>query len=484
MDQNHNHDSRKTSQTLSKRLGLTMVLVTLLFASLTDYFLYQSLVHHDQSLLQAKHETYQRIIRFSGVDKLLEVIQQENNNPDDWLIELYQHGELRYQNQRSVAQDPAQTSAPVPAQTQTKRIQNPYWPILDTVRKRWLVQHAYFENSELSKQEKQTQSAPEQAIQLTLGLSSLARQQRQVSYRWGILFSLLPLLLLSLYLIHRVHSRALLPIRDLIETTEQIRSGHSLSARVTVRDPVSELGQLALQTNEFLATTERLVTGMKASLDNVAHDLRTPLTRQRLQIERLLLQSEIQQQPEFFNTLADITEENQRLEQMLTTLMDISEAETGLMKLDIQPFRLETLFSQVVEVCDFLAEEKQLTLEWRCEKSLMIRADINRMRQVLINLLENAIKFSPESSQILLHAQQDNGCVVLSVTDQGPGIGEKDLPYIFDRLYRADKSRQTVGMGLGLSLVKAVIKAHKGQVGVQQQDIGCRFVLRLPILSG
>lgn len=456
-----------TSRALSLRLGLGMLLITLFFASLADYFLYQSLVNKDQSLVKVKAETYLRVAHHSGLEKLIEVIEQEGNNADLWLIEVAQNDTVIYQNQTDTDSG-----------DNTLRISDPYWPILDTVRKRWLVE---FFDLTVKKAGLVVES---NGYHLTLGLSSLPRQAQQVEYRWAILLTLLPLLLLCLWLIHRVHSQALLPIRDLIKATQEIQSGQNLSSRIPVRDQDTELGQLAIQTNDFLANTERLINGMHGSLDNVAHDLRTPLARQRLQIEQLLLSQEVQQQEDLFNTLADIAEDSQRIEQMLSALMDISEAETGLMALYKDRIHLIELFAQVTEVCEFLAEDKSINIEVDCAKSLYLEADINRMRQVLINLLDNAIKFSPDDSRVILKASRSvTRQVVIEVIDQGPGISDQDQVYIFDRLYRADKSRHTKGLGLGLSLVKAIVEAHEGQIEVQNQTRqndtvqGCCFKL-------
>ena len=319
---------------------------------------------------------------------------------------------------------------------------------------------------------------------LTLGLSSLERQARQVTYRWAILLSLLPLLLASIGLVGRVHRKTLQPIRDLIRTTEHIRHGHNLGERVPVRDPDSELGQLARQTNDFLATIERLLNSMRASLDNVAHDLRTPLARQRLRLEQLLLDERVREQPELCATLADIAEEGQRIERMLATLMDIAQAESGTLPLRLEPVELGELLRQVGEIYAFVAEDKGCELSIDCPQPLVAQADALRLRQALLNLLDNALKFAPEHTLIQLEAslQPASDSVLIRVSDQGPGIAEQDLPYIFDRLYRGDQSRSTPGLGLGLSLVRAVVEAHRGRLEASNRpQAGACFSISLPL---
>lgn len=453
-----------TSRGLTLKLATALGLLSLLFASLADYLLYRSLVNQDHSLLEARAANYQRIAAHAGSAKLVEVIAQENLSAEHWLIEIDSTGpggrRSLFTNQRG----PSDAAIPVP------RLANLHWPLLDTRRKRWLVLELPL--TELAAGDR-----------LTLGLSSLERQARQVAYRWAILLSLLPMLLTSIGLVGRVHRKALQPIRDLITTTERIRHGRNLSERVPVRDADSELGQLARQTNDFLATIERLLNGMRASLDNVAHDLRTPLARQRLQLEQLLLDERVREQPELCATLADIAEEGLRIEQMLATLMDIAQAESGTLPLCREPVELGELLRQVGEIYAFVAEDKGCELRIDCPQPLIVHADALRLRQALLNLLDNALKFAPGHSLIQLEASPQPGSdsVLIRVCDRGPGIAEQDLPYIFDRLYRGDKSRSTPGLGLGLSLVRAVVEAHRGHLEVSNRPQGgACFCISLP----
>lgn len=459
-----------TSRGLTLKLAAALGLLTLLFASLADFLLYRSLVDQDRGLLAARAANYQRIAAHAGTAKLIEVLAQERPPAERWLIEIdtpsHTGSPPRFTNQPDVGE------ASAPAQ----RLSSLHWPLLDTWRKRWLVQDVALSPP--------TVEGNAAADRLTLGLSSLERQTQQVAYRWAILLSLLPLLIASIALIGWVHRKALQPIRDLIRTTERIHRGQNLSERVPVRDPHSELGQLARQTNDFLATIERLLDGMRAALDNVAHDLRTPMARQRLQIEQLLLDPRIRQQPELCATLADLAEEGQRIEQMLATLMDIAQAESGTLPLQFEPLELGQLLEQVGEIYCFAVEDKGCELRIDCPPRLIVQADALRLRQALLNLLDNALKFAPEHSLIRLDARLDGApdSILIRVCDEGPGIAEQDLPYIFDRLYRGDQSRSTPGLGLGLSLVKAVVEAHRGTLDVgNRPEGGACFSIRLPL---
>lgn len=462
---------RPTSRGLTLKLAAALGLLSLVFASLADFLLYRSLVNQDRGLLAARAANYQRIAAHAGTAKLIEVIGQEHPSAERWLIEIdtpNHAGSLpRFTNQPDAGES-AGTA---------QRLSSLHWPLLDTRRKRWLVQ-------EVTLPPLGTTDRAVPADRLTLGLSSLERQAQQVAYRWAILLSLLPLLIASIGLVGWVHRQALQPIRDLIRTTERIRHGQNLSERVPVRDPHSELGQLAQQTNDFLATIERLLNGMRASLDNVAHDLRTPMARQRLQVEQLLLDERVREQPELCATLADISEEGQRIESMLATLMDIAQAESGSLPLQIERVDLGQLLEQAGDIYAFVAEDSGCELRIDCPQPLLVQADALRLRQALLNLLDNALKFAPEHSLIQLDAalEPSTHSVLIRVCDQGPGVAEQDLPYIFDRLYRGDKSRSTPGLGLGLSLVRAVVEAHRGTLAVTNRpEGGACFTISLPL---
>lgn len=284
-------------------------------------------------------------------------------------------------------------------------------------------------------------------------------------------------------MLHRVHRNTLSPLRSFLHTSQRMQQDNTLSRRFQVAGPDGELRQLAEQTNRFLDTIERLFNGMRHSLDNVAHDLRTPLARQRLRIEQLLLDERVQQDPQLRDTLALIHEESERIETLLTTLMDISQAETGTLPLTLTEQPLAPLLHQVAEIYSFVAEDQGDSVQVSCDPGCRIQADETRFRQVLLNLTDNALKFSPPGSEIRLSAWQDAGSLCLEVADPGPGIDPDDLPHIFDRLYRADKSRQTPGQGLGLSLVKAVTEAHNGRISVHSGPDGCRFRLTFPHMT-
>src|SRR5262249_4578596 len=174
-------------------------------------------------------------------------------------------------------------------------------------------------------------------------------------------------------------------------------------------------------------------------------------------------------------------EESDRVLTMLNTLMDISEAETGLMKLDLQPVPLNEVVREVTELFEFVAQEKSITVTAALSPNLIVRADRNRLRQVLVNLFDNAIKYRASGGRVQMSADPRPEEVVITVRDPGAGIPAEEIPRIWERLYRGDKSRSQRGLGLGLSLVRAIINAHGGHIEVQSTvGEGSSFVLHFP----
>jgi len=252
-----------------------------------------------------------------------------------------------------------------------------------------------------------------------------------------------------------------------------------MDARVLTSQTGDELDELVTLFNTMLEKIETLIKGMHGSLDAVAHDLRTPLARLRGTAE-MALRSE-QTQDASREALADCVEEADRILTMLNTLMDISEAETGAMKLQMDNIDISELIKDTVELYAHVAEDKNVSLHASSPDDLFLSADANRMRQVMANLMDNAVKYTPSGGRIDLEAFQLDHQAVITVKDTGAGISSEDTPKIWNRLYRSDQSRSQRGLGLGLSLVKAVVQAHNGRIEVSSEPgVGSLFTLYLP----
>jgi len=316
---------------------------------------------------------------------------------------------------------------------------------------------------------------------LQVGKSSEEREKLLERFREILTAVIIPLFIFGFAGGAFLAFRALRPIRNLIQAVRSVETG-AMDARVPGPKTGDELDELVRLFNGMLEKIETLIRGMKDALDNVAHDLRTPMTRLR-GIAEMAIQSELKGD-ECRETLGQCIEESEQILTMLNTLMDITEAETGAMKLDRGKVRVSELLASAADLYAYVAEDRKIDLHINAPNHLVVMADRTRMAQVLANLLDNAIKYSPEGGgAIELAARQDENTLSISIADQGIGIPEADIRRIWDRLYRGDQSRHQRGLGLGLSLVRAVVTAHGGTVTVESEvGKGSVFTIHLPLL--
>jgi signal transduction histidine kinase len=314
---------------------------------------------------------------------------------------------------------------------------------------------------------------------LQFGQEVTERENLLNTIRKVYIIAIIPIILLAYSGGLFIASRTLNPIRQLINTLHSIIA----SGRTNVRAPVSQSDKLNEELislfNTMMEKIEALMNGMRNVLDNVAHDLRTPVTRLRGTAE-LALRSE-QNADHLREALSDCIEESERILIMLNTLMDVSEAESGAMRLNPEKMSVGSLIADIVGIYDYVAEEKGVSVNTRFPPDLVMTADRNWIRQVLANLLDNAIKYTPSGGSVDIDAVRSEQELIITVKDTGAGIPHEDLPKIWDRLYRGDKSRSQRGLGLGLSLVKAVVSAHGGHVEVSSRPgAGSVFTVSLP----
>ena len=313
---------------------------------------------------------------------------------------------------------------------------------------------------------------------LQVGKSTESRDGLLASFRRvviGVSFAVMIVALAGGALVTR---ETVQPIRNLGAVVRRIIDTGRTDARVPAAGTGDALDELGVLFNTMLARITTLIDAMRDSLDNVAHDLRTPMARLRGLAERGLASSDPAVQRE---ALATCIEECDRILSMLNTLMDISEAETGTLRLVRTEVPVRAVLAEVAELYEDVAEQKAVALRVEEGQDVTITADRERVRQAVANLVDNAIKYTPAGGTVTIGARRDGQDVLITVSDTGPGISAEEQPRIWDRLYRGDSSRTERGLGLGLSIVRAYIRAHGGNVSVQSEPgRGSTFEIRLP----
>jgi signal transduction histidine kinase len=312
-----------------------------------------------------------------------------------------------------------------------------------------------------------------------VGKSIQDREDILERFRDTLLATMIPMILIGLGGGSFVAFRALRPIRALIGATSSIVATGRMDLRVPESKNQDELDELVRLFNSMLARIEGLIKGMRDTLDNVAHDLRTPLTRLR-GVAEISLQS--QSPPEQYkDSLAVCVEESDRILTLLNSIMDVSEAETGTMRLKLETVNLNQLIQEMVDLYQVVAEDNKVHVSVDCDEEILVTADLNRMRQMVGNLLDNAIKYNRPGGSVTISVRREHQQTVISFQDTGIGIPAAEISDIWSRLYRGDKSRSRPGLGLGLSLVNAIVHAHGGKVEVQSEPgAGSVFTVRLP----
>ena len=273
--------------------------------------------------------------------------------------------------------------------------------------------------------------------------------------------------------------RALKPVDAITKSAQKI-TAENLGERLNIVNADDEIGQLAGTINGMLARLEGSFTRVRQFSSDVSHELRTPLTIMRGEIEVAIRWAK--EPEEFREILSSNLDEIKRMTDIIEHLLELARAEEGKLVLDIQEVDVYHLVSQIVPHEKLHAREKGVSIIVEGEH-LMAFGDQLRLRMVLINLLDNAVKHTEAGGEVKVTVLAENEYVKISVLDHGPGIQKEEIPRIFDRFYRTDLSRNRAfgGSGLGLSLVKTIAEAHGGKVAVNSEfGNGTEFIVYLP----
>ena len=315
-------------------------------------------------------------------------------------------------------------------------------------------------------------------IQMGINLQTENHYNRKIQ-KVLILSSLL-MLLLSTFSVWLIATRAMAGVRRVTRAVSEIRKD-SLNHQVPACNEGREIQDLVNEFNRMLQRIETLVHELKEVSDNVAHDLRSPITRMRGIAETTLTgPASIDAHRDMGST---IIEECDRLTQMINTMLEIAQAESGLLEIAHSPLELNTLLKDAIELFGPVADEKQIELLADLPADpLVIYGDKTRLQRVIANLLDNAIKFTPARGTVSAAAIKTSDHIIIKVSDSGPGIAPTNIERIFDRFYRGEKSRSSAGNGLGLSLARTIVETHHGTIHVQNNTgtTGCTVTIHLP----
>jgi signal transduction histidine kinase len=273
-------------------------------------------------------------------------------------------------------------------------------------------------------------------------------------------------------------ARAMAGVKDVTKTALDISEG-AFEKRVYIQAKGDEVEKLAIAFNRMLDRIRDLVKGLREVTDDIAHDLRTPIARIRglAELELNMGKSDC----ESHKLAADTLEECDNLLHMINTMLEISEMEAGIRETSKGIVDLTQMIGEAIELFQPIAEEKGIRLLLCNSNQVYISGNVHGLQRIIVNLLDNAIKYTSAGGTVSVSLREDNDHINLIVHDTGIGISEEELPHIFKRLYRCDSSRSQPGFGLGLSLALAVAHAHGGDISVTSQSgKGSTFTVTLP----
>jgi signal transduction histidine kinase len=279
-----------------------------------------------------------------------------------------------------------------------------------------------------------------------------------------------------------VLGRALSPLEAITETVDQINRADDLSRRIPYQEQTEdEIGDLVVSFNQTLERLESLFTSQQRFLADVSHELRTPLTVIKGNVD---LMRHIKQADE--ESLGSIDQEAGRLTRLVGGLLMLAQAESGKLTLVLKPVELDLLLTEVfTEMCVLAGSKVHVHLN--DIDQVMVNGDRDRLKQVLLNLVANAIQYTPQGGDVFLSMSKIGDQARIIIRDTGPGIPAEDLPHIFDRFYRAEKSRTrstASGFGLGLSIAHWIVEHHGGQIKVESKEgKGTTFVIWLSVIK-
>lgn len=297
-------------------------------------------------------------------------------------------------------------------------------------------------------------------------------------FRNLIILLMIPLFMLATAIGWLLARHALKGVEEVTQTAEKISNG-SIEKRVTVRQRSLEIDQLANMFNHMLDRIQELIKSIREMNDNIAHDLRSPLTRIRGIAEMTLINKESIE--DYREMAASTIEECDNLIDIINTMLEITETEAGVNSIETRPIDIVGLIVSTCDLFEPVAQEKEVQITTALPEELIINSNKHMLQRLVTNLLENAIKYNRPGGNVTISAEKQDDQVQIKFADTGKGIAEEDIPKIFERFYRGEKVRSEAGIGLGLTLAKAIALALGGDIRVTSVlNKGSSFSLSLP----
>jgi heavy metal sensor kinase len=310
------------------------------------------------------------------------------------------------------------------------------------------------------------------------GLDSIAADLGAVR---RALFLALPLLLgLAAAGGYLFASRSLAPLGWMAEQARNI-TGNNLDTRLAIGDAADELTILAASFNELLSRLDQSFSTMRRFVADASHELRTPVSVIRGEADVAL--SHDRTPAEYQESLAIVLDESRRLSRLIDDLLNLARADAGHVRLQMQDFYLNDLLAECCRSVQALANRRGISLECRCTEDVTFHGDEELLRRLVVNLLDNAIRYTPAGGSVAASLDANGPDVRIRIADTGVGITPEAAVHVFERFYRADKarSRQDGGFGLGLAIVKVIAESHRGAVDLASRPgAGTTFTVTLP----
>jgi heavy metal sensor kinase len=321
----------------------------------------------------------------------------------------------------------------------------------------------------------------QQKYMVEVGGSTLPIKDVLRRFLVSLLVGLIVVLALAIWGGFMVIKWALAPVKKITSTAEEITS-HRLDKRLPTVETGDEIASLSRTLNRMISRLDESFQSVSRFTADASHELRTPLTIIRGELETSLLDKNLSENVR--ETIYSLIEETENLSKIVQCLLSLSRLDSGDAQMERVRLNLTDLVSTITDQMVPLADEKRVMLTSQAQGLVEVEGDRVRLKQVVVNLLDNAIKYTPEGGKVTVGVNVTNRQAQLEISDTGPGITAGDLPHVFERFFRADQVRlgSIEGAGLGLSIVQSICTAHGGFVKAENHaDGGCRFIVQLPL---